>query len=874
MAFDAHMRLTSDNPDRIALICASSREQISYKTLSDRIELFALRLEAGRGVVLIETDNSVNAVFAYLASLHAQCPALLVDAQATAQKQQLLEQFPVLYVYAAHDDSLDIRQAHRDTPLHPDLALLLSTSGSTGQQKLVRLSHQNLRSNAEAICRYLELTHGDCAPTGLPMDYSFGLSVINSHLHADGRLLVTGKSLIEDAFWADFRAHNCTSFSGVPEHFKLIEKTGLFPTDAPSLRYVTQAGGRLSPDRVEALARQGDADGWAFYVMYGQTEAAPRLSYLPPHLAASRPGSIGRAIPGGRLSLIDADGNAITRPGITGELVYHGPNVMMGYATTKDDLARPPETDCLRTGDLASFDADGLFTLQGRAARFLKIAGKRVSLDAVEERLASQGIEGLATGRDDFLGLVLTKVSDAESVAADLSEELGIPASRLHTCSTEHIPFKANGKPDYQTALALIEASAKPETRVEGPRLQQILAAFREQFPGERISPETSFDELEASSIEFVDLEIRLGAILSDLPQGWHQLSIAELDTHEDTSIAKATPRFYDMAALRSLGTLLVVLIHIVGDKPETGLRLERDSLLFATFDMLSYLSMPLYTLLAGLSFAMLGRTEMSPARFLSHTVRTVVIPTLIAMFTFAAISTVMGTRFGIFGLDQLIDTLVMPYAHFWFINAFIMMSGGAYLIWRVAGERALWIAITLGCLPILTPFALPEDIWATNRMLAILPFFVLGLVLTRFEHVLEKTRWWLLGAALLTATALYPMAYAYMQDTQLTANFRSWNGFLLSLSLIIIVMHASPALRWLRPLAAYSFAIYLWHVFGTSATRRLLEGMGLDNPALHLVAGLIMGLGLPVLLYHVLQYIPLGHIVLGQRAGRRKTPD
>lgn len=866
MAFDAQMRLVADDPERVALIGAQSGERLSHGDLARRIEQFALRLDAGRGIVLIQTDNSINAVIAYLASLHAQCPALLVGADAEVQKHQLLEQFPVLYVYDPRRDQVDVRPEHRDTPLHADLALLLSTSGSTGQQKLVRLSHTNLRSNADAICAYLELAPSDRAPTGLPMAYSFGLSIINSHLHAGASLMVTNQSVIDPEFWHDLQQHQCTSFSGVPEQFKLLDKTGLFSGELPSLRYVTQAGGRLPEDQVQQLARRGQSAGWDFFVMYGQTEASPRIAYLSPSEAPSNPGSIGRAIPGGELALIDANGAVITAAGVTGELVYRGPNVMMGYAQTAGDLARGQETERLHTGDLASRSEDGIYTLHGRSARFIKVTGKRISLDAVEQRLHALGADGVAVGQDDHLGLVLCSPQEPSSILHQLAGELGIPASRVRLVEVEHIPLKANGKPDYLAAMDLLGAPPAPHQTATGSLEDQILAAFRAQFPGEDMQPDTTFEALEASSIEFVDLEVALSAILPALPANWHRQSIAELAANAATPEVPAGRRFYDPVSLRSLGIMLVVLLHVVGDTAEAGLQLSRDTMLFGLSAMIRYLTMPLYTLLAGLAFAQLDRSAMPPGRFLGHLGKTVVLPALIAMLAFAVISTLMGSRFGIYSPDDVVTNLVMPYAHFWYINAFILLSGGAYLLYRGLPAHGVWAACGIGAVVLVLPVGLPEDIWAVNRTLGVLPFFVLGLLLARHEAVIAQWKWWLLGVAMIAVAVLYPLAYADMLETGNRANFRTWDGFLLSLAVIVIALHASRALSAIRPLAAYSFTIYLWHVFGTSASRRALEALEIWHPLPHLLLGLSVGILAPVLLHLVLQSVPYGHLVLGQR--------
>ena len=180
-----------------------------------------------------------------------------------------------------------------------------------------------------AIAEYLDIRETDRAATTLPMSYCYGLSVIHSHLLRGAGLILTDRSVVDEEFWALFRRHRGTSFAGVPYTFEMLERIGFDGIDLPDLRYVTQAGGRLSPERVQQLRRARRTQGWQLFVMYGATEATARMAYLPPELAQSRPGSIGRPIPGGTFTLEPLDG--WPDPDV-GELVYHGPNVMMGYA--------------------------------------------------------------------------------------------------------------------------------------------------------------------------------------------------------------------------------------------------------------------------------------------------------------------------------------------------------------------------------------------------------------------------------------------------------------------------------------------------------------------------------------------------------------
>ncbi len=232
--------------------------------------------------MLLAGANTVDALVVYLAALAAGHPVLL----APHDRPDFLRSLTDAYdpdVVAFPDGTLDERRAGSAHTLHPDLALLLSTSGSTGSPKLVRLSHENLRSNAESIAAYLDIRPGDRAATTLPMHYCYGLSVVNSHLLRGAGLILTDLSVADDRFWALFRDARGTALAGVPYTFELLDRVGFADMRLPSLRYVTQAGGRLPADRVARYAALGRRRGWDLVVMYGQTEATARMAYLPPN---------------------------------------------------------------------------------------------------------------------------------------------------------------------------------------------------------------------------------------------------------------------------------------------------------------------------------------------------------------------------------------------------------------------------------------------------------------------------------------------------------------------------------------------------------------------------------------------------------------
>jgi acyl-coenzyme A synthetase/AMP-(fatty) acid ligase len=224
--------------------------------------------------------------------------------------------------------------------------------------------------------------------------------------------------------------------------------------DMPTMKTMTQAGGKLAADKTKLVAEACSKKGIRFFSMYGQTEATARMSYLPSERAFDKAGSIGLPIPGASMWIEDEHGNVIEQPGVIGELCFRGPNVSLGYATTYADLAvGDVNLGLLRTGDLASIDADGYFQVVGRFGRFLKIFGVRVSLDAVESLLANQGFQAAAFGNDDSLNVCLygPNADDPKSIRTQLSANLMINESAISVFRVAELPRLSNGKVDYQT---------------------------------------------------------------------------------------------------------------------------------------------------------------------------------------------------------------------------------------------------------------------------------------------------------------------------------------------------------------------------------------------------------------------------------------
>ena len=353
---------------------------LTYARLAERTRKQAAALGERRRLILLEAVPRAEVIVAYLAALAAHHPVILVAPGADGHARDLAAAYrpDVIFAERAGEWRCEMTGGAEPAELHPELALLLSTSGSTGSAKLVRLSRENLRSNAEAIAQFLGITAADRGALILPLHYCYGLSVLNSHLARGASLLLPRRSGVEPGFLDLVARAGCTNLAGVPFSFELFERIGLRGRELPALRFMTVAGGRLPPDLVRVYAAHLRARGGRLYVMYGQTEATARIAYLPPEQAECHPDAIGRAIPGGSLSLVDEAGEVIDVPEVPGELVYRGPNVMMGYAERRADLARGAEIEALRTGDLAVRRADGCYRIVGRLSRFSKLAGLRV----------------------------------------------------------------------------------------------------------------------------------------------------------------------------------------------------------------------------------------------------------------------------------------------------------------------------------------------------------------------------------------------------------------------------------------------------------------------------------------------------------------
>jgi acyl-CoA synthetase (AMP-forming)/AMP-acid ligase II len=662
---------------------------LTYRELADRVDALALRLGTERRLVALAAANDLDSLVAYLAALVSGHPLILIPEDKPAALDSIIAAYdPDVILRSGNGEPvLEERRPGTRHELHPDLALMLSTSGSTGSPKLVRLSHANLQSNAESIAEYLNIGPDDRAATTLPMSYCYGLSVINSHLLRGAGLVLTDLSVVDPCFWDLFRSRGATAFAAVPYTFELLERVGFAEMELPSLRYVTQAGGRLAPEMVQSYAGLGRRRGWELFVMYGQTEATARMAYLPPDLAAAVPGSIGIPVPGGAFRIDPV-------PGLEhGELVYTGPNVMLGYADSPADLAAGRTIKELRTGDLARRHPAGVYEVVGRRSRFVKIVGLRVDLGQVERILADLGVQAASAGTDQGLVVAVEGDHDTHLLGKVLAQGIGLPRAALELHAVEHLPRLATGKVDYPAVLALSHTEpagpsqpADPSAAAAGP--DNVRRIFQDTLEATAIADGDTFVSLGGDSLSYVAASVRLEQALGHLPPDWHVTPVRDLEPRRREVPARSLRRFFapleTSIVLRAVSIVLIVSTHVG----------------FFSWQGTAHVLMAV----AGYNFArfQLSGERLPRLRRQLASLARVVVPSM----AFIAFAYLITDRYSLANI-VLLNAVIGPEAvttqwHFWFIEVLVYLLAGMTALLAVP-----WLHRAERRFPLLFPLAL-----------------------------------------------------------------------------------------------------------------------------------------------------------------------
>jgi long-subunit acyl-CoA synthetase (AMP-forming) len=421
--------------------------------------------DAAKKLVFLYLSNSLvclKVYFSFLSTQHAL--VLLNPALHGDMKKEMEKVYQPAYIYDACDtvrnDDCQLVQISTEVAywkrvsdaqynIDPSIKVLLTTSGTTGSPKFVKLSETNLLTNAFSIGSYLPIFQDDVTPLNLPVFYSYGLSVLHSNCLKGGTIVSTSKDVMQRNFWDDFANFGYTSLAGVPYVYEMLNRLGFTKKEYPSLRYMTQAGGKLAHYLIEIFAGYCRSYNKQFFVMYGQTEATARMAYLDPAFTLEKLGSIGKAIPGGKFE-VNPD---------THELIYRGDNIFGGYASQPEDLNSFEQPECLLTGDLARIEEDGFVYITGRAKRFIKLFGTRTNLDETEALLNAKFQPSIfaCTGTDDKL-LIATDLINCPEVEIKnfVREILKIHLSVVKLISVTYMPMTSNGKINYAAIMQMI----------------------------------------------------------------------------------------------------------------------------------------------------------------------------------------------------------------------------------------------------------------------------------------------------------------------------------------------------------------------------------------------------------------------------------
>lgn len=456
--------------NQTALIDDNSGKTYTYGELGEKIRKLSGFIPSGsKKLVFLFCDNSAQCIIAYLSLLRSGHAVYLANSKMDAGlKLKLINLYkPEIlisclsisdiipdYKYNKFGKELIIYNGPESAQsIHNDLAVLLSTSGTTGSPKLVRLSYKNIQSNAKSIAEYLTISENERPATSLPLSYSFGLSVINSHLLKGASIFCTDKSMVMRAFWEEFSKNECTSFSGVPFNYQMLHRLKFSEMNLPSLTAMTQAGGHLKDDLIKYFYDFAKEKNKRFFVMYGQTEATARISFVPFEKLGEKIGSIGIPVPGGRIKVFSGD-EEIKTPRITGELVYQGPNVMMGYAESRTDLSAGDELNgVLRTGDIGYLDKDGYAYITGRMKRFIKLFGLRVNLDEIEKMIEDNySVSAACYGTDEEMRIFVQSADEnfSQTVRQKIIDIYKLHHSVVRVKCIKFLPVNTSGKRDYK----------------------------------------------------------------------------------------------------------------------------------------------------------------------------------------------------------------------------------------------------------------------------------------------------------------------------------------------------------------------------------------------------------------------------------------
>ncbi|WP_172977549.1 acyltransferase family protein [Roseovarius sp. THAF9] len=754
----------------------------------------------------------------------------------------------------------------------PDsIAQITFTSGTEGTPKGIAISHRALSDTVSRLNDVMEVDETIREYIGVPVYYSFGFGRCRAVCRAGGAAYIPEKGFSLTDFAAMLRDGKVNALSAVPTLLRLVLRNPeLFDQCGARLRWIEIGSQYMAPEEKAALC---EIFPNARIVMhYGMTEASRTTFQIVSETTGEALGGVGHAY--GEVELALAP---------DGRIRIRGPHVA-SYALEQGEQRDLTDMDgWYQSNDLGEF-RDGQLWFLGRADDVINVSGVKVSSEAIEQKLHAvvpdptrvavtpfsdplRGEKVLVATEPDA-GLELETLKEiAETVLTDIHPAL---KGAVQVSEIDHIPRtqtnKVRRKALRETLMAASEdnapASDMPPARVRAAtRLDTVIALFERQFPRAKITPDTTLESVGGTSLDYVELSLALEQSLGHDPGDWHTATVREL---AQAAGSDGWSLKFDQMAARAACAFLVVLAHVIGDTPESGLHLPGDHPMRLFNEFANYFKMPLFAFVSGWSFALLGTAAMRPANFAQSTFKTLIVPTVLSMLAFAGLVSAIGRSSGAHP-PGLADVFLYPYEHFWFIQTLILLVVVVYAAMRLP-ERLRFIALSaLVVLPIAMPWLFGTNILSINGILVLGPFYALGILLSDKIATLAQRPG--LTLIVIGATSLAGIVFAYLvfDRTGGVLLMPHPAGFLIGLPLVFLCLLVSAYLPFVKRIAPYTFYIYLWHVFATSATRRALYSAGVEDLGIHIVAGLGAGIAVPVLACLALQRFGLFAVFSGR---------
>jgi len=443
---------------------------ISFGELDKQSDKLAKKFNK-KNLAFLICENEIESILFYLSYLKNKCVLVLLEKNITEfNLNSLIKKYEPKYIFKNKKNKIKCKNFTKkeiflnylifenknklNINIHKNLKILISTSGTTGNPKYVKLSEQNLSSNINSIIAYLKLNKHDSTITTLPMNYVYGLSIINTHLFVGGKIILNDFSVIDRKFWELAANHKITNINGVSYLYEIMDKIKFLNKDLSYVKFFTHAGGKINKQLQKKLIDFCIKNKKKIFFMYGAAEATARMGYVPWEYAKKKIGSIGIAIKGGRFWLENKKKQKIMKKNKIGELFYSGKNVFSGYANNFHDLSTINNLDILNTGDFAKKDEDGFYFLLGRSDKFVKIQGNRLNLEDIERYTSNFGVKSVCKlNKQNKISIFIEKNIDERMLLDEIKNRVTVHPSNFIIKKIKKFPLNKNFKISYNDKI-------------------------------------------------------------------------------------------------------------------------------------------------------------------------------------------------------------------------------------------------------------------------------------------------------------------------------------------------------------------------------------------------------------------------------------